>query len=75
MLDNEEEKLPFLMKKYGTELQQYYFKKERYDKHKAKIFVIVKGHCTLNMKNTVESLKGHNSKEANNDVIRKTAGQ
>jgi hypothetical protein len=42
-------------------LKQYTFKKERYEEHKAKIFVILKGHCTLNMKNKVKSLKGYNS--------------
>jgi hypothetical protein len=50
-------------------LKQYYFKKERYEEHKAKIFVIVKGQCTLNMKNKVESLQGYYSIEANDDVI------
>jgi mannose-6-phosphate isomerase class I len=50
MPDKEEAKLPFVMKKYKTELKQYYFKKERYKEHKAKILVIVKGQCTLNMK-------------------------
>jgi hypothetical protein len=35
----------------------------------------VKGQCTLDMKNKVKSLKGHDSKEANDDVISKTAGQ
>jgi hypothetical protein len=59
MPDKEEAKLPFVMKKYETELKQYYFKKERYEEHKAKIFVIVKGQCTLDMKNKVESLQGH----------------
>jgi hypothetical protein len=54
MPDKEEAKPPFLMKKYERELKQYYFKKERYEEHKAKIFVIVKGQCTLNMKNKVE---------------------
>jgi hypothetical protein len=44
MPDKEEAKLPFIMKrKYETELKQYYFRKERYEEHKAKIFVIVKG--------------------------------
>jgi hypothetical protein len=62
--------LPFVMKKYETELKQYYFKKERYEEHKAKIFVIVKGQCTLNMKSKVESLKGYDSIEANDDVIK-----
>jgi hypothetical protein len=51
----------------NSELKQHYFKKERYEEHKAKIFVIVKGQCTLNMKNKVESLKGE---EANDDVIK-----
>jgi hypothetical protein len=51
-------------------LKQYYFKKERFEEHKGKIFVIVKGKCTLNMKNKVESLKGYDLIEANNDVIK-----
>jgi hypothetical protein len=51
MPDKEEAKSPFIMKKYETELKQYDFKKERYEEHKAKIFVIVKGQCILNMKN------------------------
>jgi hypothetical protein len=38
MPDKEEAKLPFVTKKYETELKQYYFKKERYEEHKAKIF-------------------------------------
>jgi DNA-directed RNA polymerase alpha subunit len=47
-------------------------KKERYKEHKAKIFVIVKGQCTLNMKNKVESLQqGYASIEAiSDDVIK-----
>jgi hypothetical protein len=39
--------------------QYYYFKKERYEEHKAKMFVIVKGQCILNTKNKVESLQGY----------------
>jgi hypothetical protein len=66
----EEANSPFVMKKYETELKQYYFKKERYEEHKAKIFVIVKEQCILNMKNKVESLTGYNSIEANDDVIK-----
>jgi hypothetical protein len=65
-----QQKSPFVMKKYETELKQYYFKKERYKEHKAKIFVIVKGQCTLNMKNIVESLQGYDLVEANDDVIK-----
>jgi hypothetical protein len=68
--DKAEAKSPFVMKMYETELKQYYFKKERYEEHKAKIFVIVKGQCTLNVKNKVESLKGYDSIEASDDVIK-----
>jgi hypothetical protein len=71
MPDREEAKLPFVMKKYETELKQYYFKNERYEEYKARIFVIVlKGQWSLNMKNKVESLQGYNSIEANDDVIK-----
>jgi hypothetical protein len=72
--DKEEAKSPFVMKKYKTELKQYYFKKERYEAHKANIFVIVKGQCTLNMKNKVESLQGYDLIEANDDVIKLLKG-
>jgi hypothetical protein len=41
MPDKEEAKSPFVMRKYKTELKQYNFKKERYEEHKAKIFVTV----------------------------------
>jgi DNA-directed RNA polymerase alpha subunit len=51
-------------------LKQYYCKKERYKKYKAKIFVIVKGQCNLNMKNKAESLKGYDSIEASDDVVK-----
>jgi hypothetical protein len=70
MPDKEEATLPFVMKEYETELKQYYFKKERYEEHKAKIFVIVKGQRTLNMKNNLESLQGYDLIEANDDVIK-----
>jgi hypothetical protein len=70
MPDKEEARSPFVMKKCERELKQYYFKKERYEEHKEKIFVIVKGQCTRNTKNKVESLKGYDSIEANDDVIK-----
>jgi hypothetical protein len=70
MLDKEEAKSPFVMKKYKIDLKQYYFKKERYEEHRAKMFVIVNGRCTLNMKTKVESLKGYDSIEASDDLIK-----
>jgi hypothetical protein len=74
MPDKEEAKSPFVMKKYETELKQYYFKEERYEEHKAKIFVIVKGQCTLNMKNKVESLQDCDLIEGNDDVVKSLNG-
>jgi hypothetical protein len=70
MPDKEEATSPYVMNKYETELKQYYFKKERYEEHKAKIFVIVRGQCSLNMRNKVESLQGYDLIEANDDVIK-----
>jgi hypothetical protein len=69
MPDTEEATSPFVMKKYKNRVETILLKKERYEEHKAKIFGIVKGLCTLNMKNKVESLQGYNSIEANDDVI------
>jgi hypothetical protein len=74
MQDKEEAKWPNVMKKFETELKQYYFKKERYEEHKAKIFVIIKKQCTLNMKNKVESLQGYDLIDANDDVIKLSNG-
>jgi hypothetical protein len=68
--DKGEAKLLFVMKKYKAELKQYYFKKERYEEHKANIFVIVKGQCTLNVKNKMESLNGYDLIEASEDIIK-----
>jgi hypothetical protein len=68
--DKEEAKSPFVMQKNETELKQYHFKKERYEVRKAKIFVIMKGQCTLNTKNKVESLQGYDLIEADDDVIK-----
>jgi hypothetical protein len=70
MSDKEEATSPFVIKKYETELEQYYVKKERYKEHKVKIFVIMTGQRTLNMKNKVESPKGYDSIKANDDVIK-----
>jgi hypothetical protein len=61
MPDKEEAKLPFVMKQSETELKQYYVKTEIYEKHKAKIFVIVKRQCNLNMNKKVESLQGYDT--------------
>jgi hypothetical protein len=58
MQDKEEANRPFVMKKYETEMKQYYFKKEeRYEAHnKAKIFVSIKGQCVGRKRNPEENV-------------------
>jgi hypothetical protein len=65
MPDKEEVKSPFVMKKYETELMKSPFVMKKYETE-----LIVKGQRTLNMKNKVESLKGYDLIEANDDVIK-----
>ena len=62
------------MKKYEKELTRYYKKLDKYVEYKAKVFVIIKGQCTLTMKNKVESMKDYEVIEENDDVIRLLKG-
>ena len=62
------------MKKYEKELSRYYTKYDEYVEYKAKVFVIIKGQCTLTMKNKVESLKDYEKIEEDDDVIRLLKG-
>ena len=62
------------MKKYEKELSRYYTKYNEYVEYKAKVFVIIKGQCTLTMKNKVESLKDYEKIEEDDDVIRLLKG-
>ena len=57
------------MKKYEKELSRYHEKLNQYEEYKAKVFVIIKGQCTLTMKNKIESMKGYQKIEENDDVI------
>lgn len=65
----EEAKSQFVINKYKTKLKLYYSQKEKYEEHKVKTFVIIKGQCTLTMKNKIESLKGYSNMETTDDVI------
>lgn len=62
------------MKKYEKELSRYYEKLDEYVEYKAKVFVIIKGQCTLTMKNKVESIKDYEKIEEKDDVIRLLQG-
>jgi hypothetical protein len=42
---------------------------DKYKEHKAKVFVIIKGQCSLTMKNKVESKTNYKKWEKDDDVI------
>ena len=60
----------FHMEKYKQELSQYYEKLDQYEDYKAKVFVIIKGQCSLSMKNKVESMTNYKTWEKSDDVIK-----
>lgn len=60
---------PYQMEKYKKELGRYYDKTDKYEEYKAKVFVIIKGQCTLTMKNKLESMKDYATWEKTDDVI------
>ena len=60
----------YAMEKYKKQLSRYYDQLDKYEEYKAKVFVIIKGQCTLTMKNKVESMKDYASWERDDDVIK-----
>ena len=61
---------PFTMEKYKMELKIYYDEMKLYKKNKAKIFIIIKGQCSLAMKTKIESNKEYKTIEEQDDVIK-----
>lgn len=57
------------LRKYEIELRRYYDMKDTYRSEKSKTFRIIKGQCTLTMKNKVESAPEYKTKEAESDVV------
>ena len=53
------------MKKYEKSLSRYYSKLDEYKDYKAKVFLIIKGQCTLTMKNKIESMQDYDEIEEN----------
>ena len=58
------------MKKYDKDLSRYYTKLDEFEECKAKVFLIIKGQCTLTMKNKIESMTDYDDIEKHDDVIR-----
>ena len=44
-------------------------KNDQYKENKSKVFVIIKGQCSLTMKNRIEAMKGCKKIEEEDDVI------
>lgn len=57
------------VKKCEKELSQCCKKLDKHEECKAKAFVIVKGQCTLTMKNKAESMKDCKKIEQDDDII------
>jgi hypothetical protein len=59
---------PGLMEKYKTELRIFHRGKTEFQDNKAKVFVIILGHCTHNVKSKLENELGYATLEMNDDV-------
>ena len=60
---------PGLMEKYKTELRIFHRDKKEFQDNKAKVFVIILGQCTHNVKSKLENELGYATLEMNDDVV------
>ena len=60
---------PGLMEKYKTELRIFHREKKEFQDNKAKVFVIILGQCTHNVKSKLENELGYATLEMNDDVV------
>ena len=63
------DKSKYAIEKYKQELSRYNSKIDQYEEYKSKVFVIIKGQCSLAMKNKVESMTDYSTWEQGDDVI------
>jgi hypothetical protein len=61
---------PGLMEKYKTELRTFHREKKEFQDNKAKVFVIILGQCTHNVKSKLENELGYATLEIYDDVVR-----
>ena len=59
----------YKIEKYKEDVKRYYSKSDKYNEHKAKVFIVIRGQCSLSMKNRLESDKEYKSWVRNDDVI------
>ena len=57
------------MEKYKTELRIFHREKKEFQDNKAKVFVIILGQCTHNVKSKLENELGYATLEMNDDVV------
>jgi hypothetical protein len=60
---------PGLMEKYKTEHRIFHREKKEFQDNKAKVFVIILGQCTHNVKSKLENELGYATLEMNDDVV------
>ena len=53
-----------------TRTFQYHKKLDEFEEYKAKVFLIIKGQCTLTMKNKIESMTDYETIEKDDVVIK-----
>jgi hypothetical protein len=58
-----------LMEKYKTELRIFHQEKKEFQDNKTKVFVIILGQCTHNVKSKLENELGYATLEMNDDVV------
>lgn len=57
------------VEKWKKELDRYYKKVDKYEEDKAKVFIVIKGQCTLALKNKVEAQANYEDIEKDYNVV------
>ena len=63
-----DDKNTFAVMKFKMQLNRHHDKLDKHNEHKAKVFVVVKGQCSLTMKNKIESMTECKDWEKNDDM-------
>jgi hypothetical protein len=66
---SKKEENPYEVEKYKMNYTRYMKRNDLYQENKAKVFLIIKGQCTLAMKTKVEGLAGYIQLETDDNVI------
>ena len=61
---------PYAMEKYGKAMSHYFVKLDKYEDNKGRVFIEIRGQCTLAMNNKLESLPEFETWEDESDVAK-----